>query len=952
MSKKVREIVSKYVQKRQKELLKNLTILKEVKEAAEVFKNLNLKDWIDFTKKIKWNFSDISSNDEFVQTIEKINTLLLSSQFPMQKENLDAIFGILYKEVSIKASQQEPDERKLTISKLEKLLLSSGTKDDKWYSEIYEAWKPVQKIDTFLIGEFFEILSATRYCRRNKYLSSHDGDWFRLLDFYINKLAIPNELKKKAIYEYLWLKFRPIDYHSVPEGDLTGEEIFIKDYFNDFSDFKSASELEDAQSLLFIVFSAIAYGKVKLTLDEWEKWLHQYYETLNDRCTGNSNPNPNQICHLNELFISYYLFMSSKYDQDEIVKKIEEHGKNIWNYIDSANLYDVTLLGGRLNRYIKLYISDSPDKNHKLIEALEKLSQKFDGVIQKREGNYKSAKTFVERGAAYLKNDNPKLILRALNYFHKAKDLWYQEETVEGYVLGLINIAQLYSALGMNLAAKYYAICGAWASSNHGDENLLKRISDSFGLLFHADFKQGSWMNALHDFYYYIKSLYEFNPPKSEVDIEDMYFKTIFDFAAILYSMNKFSPQFETFVNSKIQETGKFKDEIVNPIIEKLAVDFSDKTKLKEYLKSRLTDNPFNDIGKERTIRFKALGILWKIVFSNDYLSNSIGEEFCAILQILLVEIALSDLDFHLIKGDIVIELKIDDKVLPPTQLPSNQQYKWKVYINEFDSADPKEINFNTAKISTSLRYLLNEISLLKEVEFGNLFEQLFKDFDLATKTLSVNSYQRMYRSIFKEDGFNNFQRQFFNKVNCSLGLPSDNDIMKWKDGLSYKYDKEIALEHIRNRFKNTKKNIYLTIEKLKQDNQFSLLVNDLRKKGWLDWQIILVIMNFVVNYKANQEFSPDPTKTESENIESYQKTFNKYIKMEEKDCYVYFPTEALKSDEFMIHFSKIFVDVLKSFGLENKSRFPNFSAIKEFLDIRFNMKNDNTNEGNPLSDV
>ena len=110
--------------------------------------------------------------------------------------------------------------------------------------------------------------------------------------------------------------------------------------------------------------------------------------------------------------------------------------------------------------------------------------------------------------------------------------------------------------------------------------------------------------------------------------------------------------------------------------------------------------------------------------------------------------------------------------------------------------------------------------------------------------------------------------------------------------------------------------------------------------------------MNFVVNYKANQEFSPDPTKTESENIESYQKTFNKYIKMEEKDCYVYFPTEALKSDEFMIHFSKIFVDVLKSFGLENKSRFPNFSAIKEFLDIRFNMKNDNTNEGNPLSDV
>ena len=45
-------------------------------------------------------------------------------------------------------------------------------------------------------------------------------------------------------------------------------------------------------------------------------------------------------------------------------------------------------------------------------------------------------------------------------------------------------------------------------------------------------------------------------------------------------------------------------------------------------------------------------------------------------------------------------------------------------------------------------------------------------------------------------------------------------------------------------------------------------------------------------------------------------------------------------------------VYVLNSLGLENKSRFPNFEAIKEFLNIRFNMKNDNTDEGNPLKHI
>ena len=69
--------------------------------------------------------------------------------------------------------------------------------------------------------------------------------------------------------------------------------------------------------------------------------------------------------------------------------------------------------------------------------------------------------------------------------------MWLQEETKEGYVLGLLNISQFYSALKMNFAAKYYALSAAWFSINNNPDKLTKRITNAFGMLVYYDFKQG-----------------------------------------------------------------------------------------------------------------------------------------------------------------------------------------------------------------------------------------------------------------------------------------------------------------------------------------------------------------------------------------------------------------------------------------------------------------------------
>ncbi len=387
---------------------------------------------------------------------------------------------------------------------------------------------------------------------------------------------------------------------------------------------------------------------------------------------------------------------------------------------------------------------------------------------------------------------------------------------------------------------------------------------------------------------------------------------------------------------------------------ESIEHNYSTEEKVKVLCEEKLVDLPLNDSGQTRTIRFKALGSLWIISFNNDYDMNSIAEEFLAVLQIILAEISLSKYDFHLVKSSIVIELEVVEKPMPPKQLPSFNEYKWKVFVHYSDDSDSRGVYDQIVKIINSLLNILNEVSLLKDAEFRDLFFGFFKENSLSSKTLPTNSYQRMYRQIVSIDNFNSLYRQHFNPVSLDFNLPKDNIAMQWRNELSSKYNHQNALGFINGRFKNSYKCIYLTIEKLRQSKDFHVFINTLRNEGFFDWQIVLGIFNFIVNHKASMELKNSKIgfTSEEEYFNALSVAIQKYINMDEKDCYVEFPLEAFKNQDFNIQLRNYPINVLRSFGLENKSRFPNIEAIKNFLEVRFNMKNDNSDLQNPLKDI
>jgi hypothetical protein len=243
-----------------------------------------------------------------------------------------------------------------------------------------------------------------------------------------------------------------------------------------------------------------------------------------------------------------------------------------------------------------------------------------------------------------------------------------------------MGISQLYAAIGMNLAAKYYSLSAIWFCFQKEDSQLYKRISDSYALLLHYDFKQGSWISYLQAFENYVTARNEFDPTVFDPETDKLCRKTLVECAFILGLTPIMSNQLSGFIEYEKVRMGQLYDDFL-----KESVEFIKKEQgtigLNELVARKLENPPINDIGQRRTISWKTFGCQWSIEFENDFITNSVAEEFAALIQIIQSEIDLRDVDFHLTIGRIIIRIELIETPKGPEQLPSNSEYLWKVFL-------------------------------------------------------------------------------------------------------------------------------------------------------------------------------------------------------------------------------------------------------------------------------
>lgn len=941
---KVKDIITEYIEE-QKNALKD----KEgIQDAVKVFEQLEHSFWEEFTKMIKWKFIGTSPDDEFSSTRANVEYLIQKLPYETVNNNATQVFGVLLDNVFMVINEKLGEERKLTYDQLEQSLLSIGNDSDKWYSRRYDYYKTIDSINQFRIGEFYEILDIVNYCRRKKYLHKHKNLWNPFLIYYARNAQINPLFRRKAIYEiiFLNLEFYEVDYENLafrqrPDGSLLGFEEDIRYYFSDHTIFNTATDIENARNIINLVFVALENGKVLIGTDELKKWFVKLYRKINQKLLIESDIS--EKCSLLEQKGTFLLEINRLREKSNIEFRL--YFDEILILAEQAPLFKLSQFGDRIEKYIKMQLNIDPSDEMGIIVALEDFFEKLSPLVGVREGKVKLAQLQVKRGYNYLNTSVPKNLLKALDNFHKAKDNYLQEDTIEGFVLALLNIAQLYNSVGMHFASKNYALAAFRMSAN---KQLIKRVENSFSLLAYSDYLQGSWFNALSIYGKYIRLRLDANFDKPNAEAEH---KATSRIAFMLYVMGRSSNQFKYLVESYISLLDYIGHEIIVPIQGELDKELQSNERYNQAIENQIDDFPLNDFGKIRTISFHALGSLWKISFDNTHEVISVAEEYISAIQIVLAEIALSDVDFHLLKSTIEIELTLSDKYLSPEQLPSNKVIKWKVYICFSGVVGVEKINQHSAFNMLSLRCILDNISLLQSNEFDQLFWKFFKESKLDTKQVAINLYQKIHRDIYTKEDFDTSQSSSFEKEQFHLNFPRENKVMVWESSLSPKYDKAFSLEAIENRFNNMQECTYLTVEELKKTPDFLIWLNNLRGQGFKDWQILMNIQMSIVNYKV-QQFERKRFDTEQEYMEHLKKETVRYMNMDEKDCYVQFPLEAFQSKDFIQQFNFCYLSILNTFGLENKLINPNFDALKDFLNIRFNLNVDDYNENNPFRDI
>lgn len=950
---KVKEILDEYIKEAYNQASDG-SKSQEFAEAKSLYDNLPDETWNHFIRSIEWRFEGVDRDDAIQNLVKELEDLIPKLPLPLELARSTSYISLLHYEVANRTAATDKDDKSLSNQLMDSILLSEGSEQNRWYGEVHSKWAAVAEVVHFNVGAFYEVVSAARHCRWEISSTAHRQLWREILGMFINNDETIIACKRKAIYESLFLKMAPNPGTYEPTGNLYNNADLIRYYFSEFEHRNSLADVEEDIIFLEIVevqnLLAIASGNEKfLTTDEINEWRDRLNNLLEYTI---AHPATNdELCLAHELKGHHLFHNHPETPLDErVVSSINAYSKII-PLLTDAKVYSISKLSDQLNQILNLLIEFgiAGDSSLRLIEEFMADIEDRAGQLGRR---HESAHALVKRGITYLNKPSAAYYLKALECFHKAKDLWFIDQTAEGYTLALINIAQVYTALGMNLAAKYYALCGVWASVHFGNYSVLKRISDGYAMVFHADFQQGAWMSALDDFKKYITTRLEFKAGELSFTSE-IFGKTAIDLAIITLISERKKPELTVFINPFKSSLGWVFEQYVNPVFDELEKREATGENIETIVEAKVHGEVLNDLGPVRTLSFNALGIEWKIVFDNTARLNSIGEEFAAQLQIALCEIGLHRIDLHLLPMTVEVFVREGhDHKAWITQRPSHEKSIWDLSIPAFNAKDNEAAIRHFAFVATNVRTLLSNISVLKDDEFYQLYDATFMTKEAINKGFATHVYQKVYFNLLSEEEFNASRRGDFGSVQ-NLALHSNRPgFLPLFDGLSSKYDQATSLKHIEARYKKTKALLSKSLAKWLTSSDFQNLVRVYRSQGWLDWQILLAFMNYTLSIQAEENVKGIPG-LQPEQIQALRdKEYARLLRLDEEEDHREITVDQLLDPFFSFFLQKTPTDTLRSFGLQNGMKHPNFAAVRTLLEKRFRFGEDDVPEQSPFRSI
>ncbi len=512
----------------------------------------------------------------------------------------------------------------------------------------------------------------------------------------------------------------------------------VKFYIEQWAHRNNLRDIEDDITILQLLKAQIVRFSLPISKDELLSWQGNMQTFLDDEIQKEKNVD--RLCDLLEL-CGHLAKQNDVYNPVENFKPCFEFYRRIPPLLDKARFYSLARLYDQMGAMVKMLIKFDIDDG--LIEMIDGFMVEIQDYAQKTGFRHKAAHELIERGVLHLERCDVSNDLKALELFHRAKELWRLEYSKEGYILSLLNIAQVYYSLGMGYASKYYALVALWSTWQFSDPSLYKRLPKAFGLIVSNDFSNGAWINVIDEFNLYLATKREFDEKGFEIKNDKIYQKTIVDIARIVHAVPLIHPELSDFINSFESKWGEIWEDQIQPLANHISEQIKNVEDLKSVLARNLRDTPLNDVGPERNIKFNALNIDWHIRFNNTATMTAIGEEFVSFLQVALCEIAR--INSQLLTAEKKVSISIQDGHFQKEHLGNNS---WIITIPKFSSKDENKIKMHSMYLGSLVKAVLIKLSTLSKEDFDTLYiEQLLKKEKFGEKVLEATTYQKAFRS-------------------------------------------------------------------------------------------------------------------------------------------------------------------------------------------------------------
>jgi len=781
--------------------------------------------------------------------------------------------------------------------------------EKNWYIKLKENWL-VNDSPANNHADFVSIKSGLRRATFNEQAKPDLSRWIKKIETYVNESD--QVLKRRAIYEICVAALRG-------QNNLNSKVKYVEQYFENWLCPDEISALTDSTILLSYCSSAVsqnAFDFSRETLQKWSKTLIKHINNKLSQTTSNNTLTELLVIRSHASHLQFTKDLSGEFDRSELLRW--------WNKVvvsaKKAPLFPIEDFSDLVNKLLP-YIDES--------DELENLLRKIDTLLEERSKGYLVAEKCRDRAVVYLENNQ---ILRAIDELHRAKVKWFTGDTIKGTILALFTLSDAYNKLGLCYAAKYYALGALFLVFNNEEDDIKRYLPDALVSVAECTYLAGDWMSFLSLFPIFLVAHYQFDEDPDDWTKHNAQ-KMIFHwYVAKSIAKALGGSDFSEIVESPIK-TMNMPDDIrqllLEPDLSLQKYESMTNDEIAESVVKEIKGFPFNDCGEYKVYKWAALGITWCVTAENRIETIPYAEEFVAVLQVLIADFGMTDLCLI----PTTINLKVN--VIETGRMRFDERPDTEV--TSFDITIPKNLNLKSSSHSRDLHdeiliianTVLIECSCLPDSEVHKKLNSAYKN-GLSAKAFLARPYWELFLTITVKDEYEARHKKAAGKLKAYDFPVQGHDELRWNDSPGFGYSKKKANEFISNRYRRSIPPIRLTLKKLRKSPDFQNWVASKREEGYLDWQILVGLVNVVINYrihKVSKSFDP----------KVYSEAMRAMINTEETDTDIDFPESELYNKRAYSPFMLNIANNCQTWGLVvRRSATPDLKAYERVLDVKY----------------